>query len=590
MSDTFLQIDLVSTLSLIYNIPIPFSNIGQVCIELLNYPINPNHLNPQISSLYRIHQSLSLNLIQIYKYIKVYGESTSVDVLSVIAKHSKKSFNEIEKLFQSIKINPYKENISKKEENNLNNDINNYLELFNNIRSASKEIWETINVTGMINSVLLMVTPILLFIIILFYNIQFNISWIITILQCLFVAIVIDFTFEKCHCTMIVCIVSIIVWLITMIYNFELKILSFDYIMPIIMIIFHLWSLFSNSYIENENQFSFVLSQIGLFFIFIDMCRLYSEKSNRKNHLSYKILVYPLISIISLRLSKECSFQGIENIPVTNYKSIYPLMLLPLLYMLYSHFYDKIEIIDMIYFFIIYCETLTILLYWGLTNQMNPFKFNYQLVFPRLIYLTTIILLIIHYLKKDSCKSILTFSICLVLLTGPNSPIMIFYITLSLLSLYVSFEKLEENNNDFHSYTNNNYFKSILLNTIGYHYFYISGHTPKINGIQYNSAFIGFNEFNLLLSGFIVVINTFGGWILLFLFSIFLCKNIEKNKREYTITTSIYHLLNTFCSMIFVIIVRRHLMVKDIFIPKLLFDFVTGLIVMIITMFLLPFY
>lgn len=613
--DYFIQIDLVSTLSLLYNIPIPFSNIGHAFVPLINYPINYKHKNLTISSLFRIHQSLTLNLMQIYRYINEYDTVTSKTIIPLISKYSKFTDLKLLTIFQSLKIKPYKDNLSEEEEFDLNGEIQLYLSIFNSIRLATKEIWESIDVKGMINGIILSFTPLIIFITLLFFNCEFTISSAISLIHALFLAYVADSVYSGIsHATMIIGLIGLFASLTVFIHNFNKEIVievGKYLIIPIIMLGLHLWSLFSNSYIENENHFVFVIIQIGLYFVLFDVIKLYIQYYYKKNSLPFMTILYPIISLLSLRKTTDYTLHAIESIQSTPYHTFYPLFALPLIYIIYTILYNSDDeendnnsnngllnillnqpIYVYLYFLVIYFEVILLALFWGVANEANPFDINLQIVIPRTIYIISIILLIIHYIYRNNNSyfylTLLTFTLLFSMIIGPNSPIMLFYFTIFMLSLYISFVLLEFNIEEVDFLTSNMYFKSILLSTVGYHLFYITGHVPKLNRVQYNAGFIGLYNFNFFISGGLVLFNTFGCWILLFLFVLFICHRQINYLRQYVYVSSVWHILNTICTLIFILFARRHLMLKDIFIPKLLFDIVTAVIVLLMNHLFLP--
>jgi hypothetical protein len=135
--------------------------------------------------------------------------------------------------------------------------------------------------------------------------------------------------------------------------------------------------------------------------------------------------------------------------------------------------------------------------------------------------------------------------------------------------------------------------------------FFASGHAKRLSALRVSRAFVGFESFNLFISGFLLILDTFGCHILATLLFLTVLVHLERmacysrESNEPTESTAsspapslplvwveigmcvflFYHAFGMTLSVICVTMHRRHLMVWEIFAPKFMFDACITLVV-----------
>jgi len=125
-------------------------------------------------------------------------------------------------------------------------------------------------------------------------------------------------------------------------------------------------------------------------------------------------------------------------------------------------------------------------------------------------------------------------------------------------------------------------------------YYFATGHDFTVSKIQWGSAYIGFEENNIVRSAILVLLNTFSSPVIfgLLLPLLVIYTSNPKVVLEFTKLRDLYrYFLNPFlcymfffgitttCTIFFVYMERRHLMVFRVFAPKYVFDTVFLLVV-----------
>ena len=116
------------------------------------------------------------------------------------------------------------------------------------------------------------------------------------------------------------------------------------------------------------------------------------------------------------------------------------------------------------------------------------------------------------------------------------------------------------------------------------HAFFASNHTCTLNRLQLSAAFVATSEFNFITSGASLFVNTFGWEIIGILFA-YLCSRHEDRGAIWKFY-GLLQIVEALTSCISVSVLRRHLMVWDIYAPHFMFvsifTFLYGLANMII--------
>ena len=103
---------------------------------------------------------------------------------------------------------------------------------------------------------------------------------------------------------------------------------------------------------------------------------------------------------------------------------------------------------------------------------------------------------------------------------------------------------------------------SVALVFLAFWCFYETGHLSAFSSIRFDSGFIGFQSAtSYVLTGLLIVINTFGSFVLVML-------SFPERAKQLRFLFSLFY----FCTSIFVFVSRRHLMVWRVFAPKYIFD------------------
>ena len=69
------QVDLVPTISLMLGIPVPFSNLGTVIVDLFDY--DPSHSNDSLARMQQKLSALHLNAQQVQRFLREYSKQSN---------------------------------------------------------------------------------------------------------------------------------------------------------------------------------------------------------------------------------------------------------------------------------------------------------------------------------------------------------------------------------------------------------------------------------------------------------------------------------------------------------------------------------
>jgi GPI ethanolamine phosphate transferase 3 subunit O len=165
-------------------------------------------------------------------------------------------------------------------------------------------------------------------------------------------------------------------------------------------------------------------------------------------------------------------------------------------------------------------------------------------------------------LTGDFVTIIAKILIAIMAVTGPSAaPSLVLY-TFQATVLY--FLALTEGPSQVHSVV-----VAGLWRLVTRHIFFATNHGCYFNRLQYSAAFIATKEFYFALGGISLFLNTFGWEMVGIVFAWLMSQNIGRNQiwRAY----GFYQIIEALASCISVCVLRRHLMVWDIYAPHFLF-------------------
>ena len=105
------------------------------------------------------------------------------------------------------------------------------------------------------------------------------------------------------------------------------------------------------------------------------------------------------------------------------------------------------------------------------------------------------------------------------------------------------------------------------------HTFFATNHGCTFSRLQLSAAFVATSTFNFVFAGTSLFINTFGWEIVGLSFAWLLSSSTGKQSERRNLWRyyCLYQLIETLCSCVSVSVLRRHLMVWDIYAPHFLF-------------------
>lgn len=180
-------------------------------------------------------------------------------------------------------------------------------------------------------------------------------------------------------------------------------------------------------------------------------------------------------------------------------------------------------------------------------------RFDIKLVFGTLVVLSALIIALTHKPHNIFLIALLLFSCSRIKKT------------FSLLS---------------HSHTKSNDFiiiQCVLHFWLGKQFFFYQGNSNSLASIDLNAGYIGISNFNFVIVGTLLTINTFSGPILSFITFVYgiYCEQNNEQINDKRIL-SIIILLITFpftLYTIFILLLRQHIFIWSVFSPKLLYEY-----------------
>ena len=297
---------------------------------------------------------------------------------------------------------------------------------------------------------------------------------------------------------------------------------------------------------------------------------------------------------------------------------VFPTFIIPLILFYLYYKYKLINILNITQCLLVFISELSLLIYWILigdegylrvqNNENHKGSHEHLWIFPTVIWSSLFIQLILWYVQMKSLSLrvnyamilliqlliIFNSSLCLVL--GANSHMIIIYILIVLYFLtFIQSSQII----DKHLVVINNY--EIYIGWLLYHYlFFVTGHRCNFSQISWKAAYIGAFDYNFTRAGILTFVHQISGQLFSFLIIPILifsrvCTDKYNNDLKYMVSSIKYNLckyiyisitLSTIfvlCSMCNCYMHRRHLLVWDIFAPKIIFDMVDILIIDILS-------
>ncbi|EGC39640.1 hypothetical protein DICPUDRAFT_147575 [Dictyostelium purpureum] len=667
------QIDLVSTLSLLLGVPIPFGNLGSIIPEVFYSSVNSNNKQDHWDNLFN---ALRINTFQIKRYMESYS-NISKDFPKYKLNHFKQLLDKTESLYDQY--------INNKNQIDPAKVYNSYIQYHQEIIELCRDIWATFDLFSMNCGILIILLSgilILVFIVkIMNYNqvLQFPYKRVlVSSIFGLLLSLPINFMFNPNEALTytIITIFSIFGFIYYLIKDLKsttttpksvipttetsaskkttksLIIYFFTLIIPLITFILHGISYTSNSFTEAQHNvvYYFEISNIVLTCINL----IYHQPNwTKKDSLLVFITLFSMfltsptiwnvkISIIFEYFNPTPTSVFIENqLKLTILENlIESFWVLPIIYFIWKRIFketniksSKSPIIHHIFLVII---LISITIFWFFIQPLvsNGVQLHWLLknIFPLIVYSLSIIgvfhsispsnrqtqpnndYLIIESLFKRLVYISLYFYLVILLLLGIDNSratllmlIQIISIILLLSKIYNSYNGIN-NNDSFNRKLFKYYFNfivSILFGFLSINHFFTSNHEHSFSKIQFESAFIGFDEHFYLRDGVLVILNTFSAPIIITLslpilliyskYFVFYKKKPSATERnpefksyqnlnEFLICFLIlllFYWFNTLLVSISVYTLRRHLMVWRVFCPKYIFETVQLLVVSI---------
>jgi hypothetical protein len=501
------QIDLVPTMSILLGVPIPFNSLGSVIPELFT--------NKTL-----ITESFHTNAEQVKRYISTYDRK--------VKKLPEPEFENLEIDYESL-VKEYSKNSS--QEKLL---CEGFYEFIHKAADMCRMIWTTFDIPLMIKGIIIQLfTFILIF---SYLNRYFATA---------------EKSIEKPY-VYIAVVIAPIPGIAYMIYkNFkyirnickELK--NQEFLLVLMIQVMHSYGLFSNSYILQED------TMIRFFLLLMVAYVWYHSDRPHTNGLLLTAACIRLTASLDKhkQIEKIKELNELDLILMQPVVSCYiPTMIL--LYILYQLPLTRLRK------FIITINTGVVFYYWfsqdvGLLSE-NSFWIKSYL--PRMSYIITLATLF----NRDVKIFLASFLPSLLLILGEQSPIVVLTLCAQIYGFY---KELDQNKFQ--------HIPGIFIGMTALQYFFSTGHRSNFPSLQIGAAFTGFEVFNYYLSGILLIINTFGCLLIIFVVHIV----IESKKQH----LALYHIFTNSLRIMLIAtlntaINRRHLMVWPIFAPKYIFD------------------
>ncbi|GAX19943.1 phosphatidylinositol glycan, class O [Fistulifera solaris] len=165
--------------------------------------------------------------------------------------------------------------------------------------------------------------------------------------------------------------------------------------------------------------------------------------------------------------------------------------------------------------------------------------------------------------QTDGLTALFKFLILVMLVTGPSAAASLILYSVQCSIVYA----LSLASGAFEV---NSFVLAVLVKLITRHTFFSTNHGCAFNRLQLSAAFVATKEFNYIFAGTSLFLNTFGWEIAGLVFTWLL--NKHRGRQAIWRFILIFQVVEALCSCISVSVLRRHLMVWDIYAPHFLFS------------------
>ncbi|EGR33902.1 hypothetical protein IMG5_031830 [Ichthyophthirius multifiliis] len=539
------QIDICSTLSMLLAIPIPFNNLGIIINDFYSSSV----------SLDQIIEDYYNNLIQIDKYLnKIQNEqnkfsSENFIILKEIIENCKEDYKTMQNTnYQNQQQKQYQQELWI---NKLKQSIN---QIKNNLRILWNEYDQIQMYIGKIQLILCVIIGILNIFYFKILNNFYKISKLqsfklsdIPFIYIIFSSLIIIFIFYFINLwySIGIIIIQLQIQVIFFILSDFLQILKQDrnvkYFFPI-----YLWDLKTVSLLMYHAYHAYTMLAIGLMLkedivivqqvligIIIEIVIQYKDHNFIFIYQYIRLLLIPLIMYLGLYLDvvtlikyviHQRKFELIQkSINILQESSIFQGLIFIFVfaqYIMRNLQNNKIKKIIYLNFFLVIIYQLLKEL------QIQNLKYLERIVLPRISILLFIINLI-FIIKSNNKSSINLFlhninlSSLFIMFIDKNG-ILLVALYHTVVNLYIDYSK------DQKTLTHPNTFTFLAI--FSTYFFFITGHRPDISTLQIQACFVGLENNNVYISGFLLLLNTFSAALPSIIYTQYIVKLAQESR------------------------------------------------------------
>jgi len=582
----FSQIDLVPTMSAIFNIPIPYSNLGIIIPELLNY----NNYAP-LQCVFELLIEYTINFLQVWNYVnhfnKISGEMSKQTY--EINTFYKGIYKEINKTFQKYKeINQIEkeflknntlQTISLENQQKISDFVTNTNSIILRIKSELKQNsqkfksqWTSINSVFMYSSIFLGISIILILVVIViafsfenivelaiseFKNLTFinNGYYLLGIMGFFAITLLIS-SMENLWLCILYGITGLTIFsgfkIVKQIYrkiwenkiNFQGKIAIF---MALLLIFGQIYG-YTTFIMTSQEKIVYYLANLAI--IFFILLTIIAQNSNK-----FKTICYAIIISFIYKFTSEFSY--FQEVYTKNFTlcSVIPSLFIFLLAE-YSIILKNTNYAMKIYiraiYAILFMFSFTGVMFYQSKEVDGMLKFNNftYITLPRLVYLINLIQLIYLFiglfipgliwktnmnisqnikLSTYFAMILTSFMPSLLMIYGPYQQILFLgYFIMIYFSNYI-FKQIN---------IGNTLFQYIFYSFLSQNMFHVTGHVLDFMLPKVERTFVGFPEFNTFISFGIALLDSVGSYSFIILLIPILTNEHEK-ENEFTYLNNI---------------------------------------------------
>lgn len=595
---TIPQIDLVPTISFLTGTELPRQNLGKVLIDLFdtifidectelhsypNYHIFKSALLLHINAKQVTDYLLQLPHIPLYKIL----QAENLDPLH-IHPDTKFLFTFLNTSDTQRKCAKLKQILDDEQLSTLLVSITQYHEQYLSLISCKiRQLWSNPNLVLMVFGILIMITSCVVAVVHL-VNPLWNTFYSIPTSLIGFVVLLVLFCWNVLFPNQLITIIHVSVTLFCgfLITLFELDyihinrsiiqytsppLLRFDILLPIFLLFLQFVSVFSNSFVLFEDRivYYFVVTCV-IAIIFHILC---NDKYTKIRFVLLPILFFILIciklSIHTIRFRTHGTHIIAESFPGSNSSTFYvAYAIVGLLFccqLQYEFFESESKQLQNYLSYYSVLQSIFITTFWcGYYMHESIFSTSvFQVWIPRFVYGIAIIFPFLIP-KRNTKYWFLILFYPMVILKGYS-----YLISCILFMLQIFLFDFIQLTNQLHII-----YQLFMYWCIGNQFYFSLGQQNTFNTIQWLSAFIGVENANIILSGFLVVFNTLAPRLIMTVEAGMLISNTYgyQSKSRYLMLYWLWNALMVIFSVSCVHIHAKHLMVWAIFAPKFIFD------------------